>query len=74
MSLKRIIACFLAVNNLPLNIADTWTFQQILLFFKPDLMPPGRYAICSLILNEYMNERQWLATFFKLRSGLKVSS
>ena len=71
--LKRLIACFLAVNNLPLSIVDGWTFQQRLLFFKPNLKIPGRHGIRSVIINEYMAERERLATFFKSNSDMKVS-
>jgi len=71
-SLKRMIACFIAVHNLPMSIVDGWAFQQLLLFFRPDLKLPGRNGIRNVIIKEYKAEKQRLAAFFASLNDSKV--
>ena len=69
---QRMLACFFAVNNIPLSIIEDWTFQQLFLLWKPNLKMPGRCGIRNLMVREFKDEKERMKQFFNSRSHLKV--
>jgi len=66
------LACFIAVTNVPLSIIDEWTFQQLFMLWLPNITFPGRRGIRNLIIKEYKTEKNRIIHFFKSNPELKV--
>ena len=68
----RMLACFIAVTNVPLSIIEEWSFQQLFLLWNPNINFPGRRGIRNLVIKEYKAERERLYDYFRLDPNLKV--
>jgi len=66
------LACFFALNNIPLSIIEDWTFQQLFLLWNPNIKIPGRRGIRNVIIREFKDEKEKMIHFFNSRSDLKV--